>query len=48
MSRRTKAEMEAFRTAIYELVEDADGWNSTIAAEESEREIIARMLGGAS
>lgn len=39
---------ERVSEAIYELVDDADTWNSTIAAEESEREVIARMLGGAS
>lgn len=31
---------------IYALVEDADTWNGTIAAEESERAIFAEMAGG--
>lgn len=34
--------------ALLELVEDADSWNATIAAEESEREILRNMtFGGA-
>jgi hypothetical protein len=32
-------------TALYDLVEDGDSWNATLAAEESEREVFAALAG---
>ena len=34
------------KSALYGLVEDAETWNATIAAEESEREILTAMANG--
>jgi hypothetical protein len=36
---------ERLERELYDLVTDADTWNATIAAEESEREIFARLAG---
>lgn len=33
---------------LYDLVEDAEQWNATLAAEESERDILESMIGGRS
>lgn len=36
---------DLLETEIYDLVEDADTWNSTLAAEDSERDVLQRMAG---